>query len=120
MKWYCEARQFKSGNEIEAAELLYQKIVRISRDSQLIGKAWFHLRELSLKKNRQDEALERMKNAVRFCFNHTLAFAFLALLIRCANNTETPGRNRKPDHGFLEFFKPANITKMSTTAAQSL
>jgi hypothetical protein len=32
---------------------------------------------------------------------------------------ETSGRNQKPDQKFLEFFKPANITKMEATT-QSL
>ena len=119
MKWYREAGQFKSANQVEEAEPLYQKIVQVSGDPQLVGKAWFHLGELSLKGNRQDEALECMRNAVRFCFNHALAFAFLALLMRCTIDMETSGLNQKPDQKFLEFFKPANITKMEATT-QSL
>lgn len=121
IKWYREAGQFRSGNQIKEAEHLYQKIVRVSINPQLVGKSWFHLGELSLLNNHQDEALERMKNAVRFCFNHALAFAFLALLMRCVNNTETEGHKQKPDYEFLKFFKPANITKMEATAtSQSL
>ena len=111
-KWYRQAGQFKLENEFGKAESLYQKIVRVSRDSQLVGKSWFHLGELSLKNNRRDEALERMKNAVRFCFNHALAFAFLALLMRSANAGETSVRNREPDYEFIDFFKPAILTKV--------
>ena len=115
MKWYREAGQFKLANQTEEAEPLYKKIIRVSRNPELVGKAWFHLGELSLKNNRQDEALERMKKAVQFCYDHALAFAFLALLMRCTIDTETSGRHRKPEQEFLEFFKPANITKMEAT-----
>ncbi len=114
-KWYREAGQFKSANEIKEAEFLYQKIVRVSKDLQLVGKSWFHLGELSLKNNRHDEALERMKKAVRFCFNHALAFAFLALLMRNANAEETSGCNREPDYNFIENFKPAIQIKLEET-----
>jgi len=110
-KWYREAGNFKSGNEIGKAESLYQKIIGVSGDPQLVGKSWFHLGELSLKNNHQEEALERMKKAVRFCFNHALAFAFLALLIRRANDKETPDRNQEPDNKFIDFFKPAIFQK---------
>ena len=115
MKWYREAGQFKLANQIEEAELLYQKIVRVSRDPQLVGKSWFHLGELSLKNSRQDEGLERMKKAVQFCYDHALAFAFLALLTRYTVDMETSSRNRKPEQEFLEFFKPAYITKTEAT-----
>lgn len=106
-RWYREAGQFKSRKEIGEVELLYRKVIRVSRDPQLVGKSWFHLGELSLKNNRLAEALECMKNAVQFCFNHALAFSFLALLMRSAKPMETSGRNREPDFEFMDFFKPA-------------
>ena len=120
-KWYREAGQSKSGNKIGEAESLYKKIVGMSKDPQLVGKSWFHLGGLSLKNNRQDEALVRMRKAVRFCFNHALAFAFLALLMRGANAVATSDRNRKPDYGFIDFFKSAILPKeKETTLPQGL
>lgn len=106
-KWYRQAGQFKSANEIGKAESLYLKIVGVSRNPQLVGKSWFHLGELSLKNNRTDEALERMRKAVQSCFDHALAFAFLGLLIRTTNAEETPSQNRELDYEFIDSFKPA-------------
>jgi MoaA/NifB/PqqE/SkfB family radical SAM enzyme len=115
LKLYRQAGQSKLKNEIEKAETLYQKIIQSSQDRQLVGKSWFHLGELSLKKNQPEEALERMKNAVRFCFNHTLAFAFLALLMRCVEHIESPIRNQEPDLEFIDFFQPTILAKVKET-----
>ncbi len=114
-KLYREAGQFKSADKIEEAEDHYKKIVQTARDPQLIGKSWFHLGELSLKTHRQHEALECMKKAVQFCFDHTLAFAYLALLMRSENERQTSGRNQEPDYEFIELFKPAIPAKTGET-----
>lgn len=114
-KWYREAGQFKSANEIGEAEFLYLKIVGVSGNPQLVGMSWFHLGELSLKNNRQDEALERMKKAVQFCFDHALAFAFLGLLMRTTNDKEPPGQSRELDYEFIGSFKPAILAEMEGT-----
>ncbi len=107
LEWYRKAGILKSANKVEEASSLYNKVVRISSDAELIGKSWFHLGEISLQNNQQDEALECMKKAVQFYFDHALAFAFLSLLMRCANKGEPSGPTRKPDFKFLDFFKPA-------------
>ena len=112
LPWYREAGQYKSENKMDKAESLYRKITRISRDRQLIGKSWFHLGVISLNNNRQKEALEHMKNAVRFCFDHTLAFAFLALLMRYPNSMEPSVSARKTNYEFIDFFKPAVFSKV--------
>jgi len=85
----------------------------------LIGKSWFHLGVMSLNKNRQKEALQHMKNAVQFCFDHTLAFAFLALLMRYPNSMKPSVSARKTNYEFIDFFKPAIFSKVEETTLSS-
>ena len=109
LKWYRQAGQYKLRNKFAKAGPLYQKIVQLSQDPQLIGKSWFHLGEISLKNNRQDEAFERMKKAIRFCFNHALAFAYLSLLHRILEAEKHSDAIRNPDYKFIDSFRPAEI-----------
>lgn len=103
---YQKGSKLKKDKNYVEAESFFQYVVHSTTDSALKGKAWFHLGELKLKARDDQEAFNCMEKAVRFCFDHSLAFAYLALLHRLIKNETSGHAERVCSHNFLDLFKP--------------
>ena len=110
LEWYNHASQLKLEQKIGASASFFKKVIRTTPDSELKGKAWFHVGEISLQKNRPEEALNHMEKAVQFCFDHALAFAYLSLLYRLVGKDKVQGQGKSPDYEYMNFFKPIHIS----------
>ncbi|NIP99238.1 MAG: hypothetical protein GWO19_01295, partial [Nitrospinaceae bacterium] len=70
---YRAASRLKKEHRFHEAEETFRQVIAAARDGDWIGKAYFHLGEMEVIRNRFPQALEHMKNAVRHAFDHRLA-----------------------------------------------
>lgn len=93
--FYKSASVFKKNNQNKKAEKLFLKILQFKPEPELMGKIYFHLGEIELKRKDYRKALRFMKLSVQYCFNHAMAFAYLYLLLMRLEKKNLKKRRRR-------------------------
>jgi len=102
---FQKASELKKVGQFEKAKAHFKKIADESTELPLKGKAWFHIGEIQIIQKQYPKAQESLSQAVHFCFDHQMAFAYLYLLYSI-NETAPAGKAlRHPYHEFLDFFE---------------
>lgn len=103
---YTEASHLKQ--DIPNAEEKFLAVLNLTSDNILMGKTYFHLGELSIKRGDYPEAFSRMKLAVQNCFDHGKAFACLYLLCMILNEPSSLSPKKQKKETYLEKISRAH------------
>ncbi len=77
---YQKASNLKKRNEFDPAIQQFEYVIKTTQDSDLLGKAHFHIGEIELGQGRFENAFSHFQKAIHFQFRHQLAFCYFYLL----------------------------------------
>lgn len=92
---YTCASRLKQNNLNSRAEKMFLEVLKLKADPELKGKVYFHLGEIELRRKNYRRALRLMKLSVQHCFNHSMAFAYLNLLMMLLGEKKMKKRRNK-------------------------
>jgi MoaA/NifB/PqqE/SkfB family radical SAM enzyme len=104
-RFYQSASALKEKGHYDEAQTIFANIAESTTELSLKGKAWFHIGEMQLFGKNYVSAQTSFENAVHYCFDHQLAFAFLYLLYALNEVPCTEKPRRIPNQEFLDVFK---------------
>lgn len=105
---YQKASKLKIEQRDEEAEKKFFVVLDRVPDDTLKGKTYFHLGELRIRAGRNQEALSFMKLAVRHCYDHGKAFAYLYLLLMLLDEPKSSGTVKPMKETYMEEISRAH------------
>lgn len=87
---YQKASNLKRQDKFDQAVEQFEYVIKTSQDSELLGKAYFHIGEMELVQGHFENAFSQFEKAIHYQYDHQLAFCYFYLLWIILNKNNLP------------------------------